>query len=99
MITLGQKIRQKREELKMSQEVLADLIGTSQNQVSRYERDENKPTSSVLSNIADALQTTPDWLLGRMEGDLTPEEAILLDAYRSKEPYLKSRLLEIARIL
>lgn len=67
MITLGQKIRQKREELKISQEVLADLIGTSQNQVSRYERDENEPTSSVLANIADALQTTPDWLLGRIK--------------------------------
>lgn len=60
----------------MNQEELAYQIGTNQSQVSRYERGENDPTGDVLTKIADALNTTTDYLLGRTE---SPEREVVED--------------------
>jgi transcriptional regulator with XRE-family HTH domain len=67
MSTISQRISQLRKELKMTQEELAFKIGTSQRQVSFYETGKNEPTANVLNALADALNTTADYLLGRTE--------------------------------
>lgn len=51
----------------MSQEAFGFQISSNQTQVSRYERGENIPTGDVLVKMADALDTTTDWLLGRTD--------------------------------
>ncbi len=69
------RIRQKRQELSMTQEALAAAIGTSQKQVSRYENGDNDPTGDVLRHIAEALDVSVDWLLGLEDTDPVPIEA------------------------
>lgn len=64
-MTEYKRIAQRRKALKMNQEDLAYQIGSNQTQVSRYERGENDITGEVLIKIADALNTTVDYLLGR----------------------------------
>lgn len=104
----GKRISERRAALQMSQEELAAAIGTSQNQVSRYERGVNVPTGDVLASIARALDTTADWLLGlttdparpmRSASDLDDEERQLLEIYRQKTPEKRRQLVEVARIL
>lgn len=60
---LGERLKGRREKLKLSQGDLAAIIGTTQNQISRYERGENNPTADVLVSLAMALETSPNWLL------------------------------------
>lgn len=64
MSSQSKRIRQRRLQLGMSQEELAFKIGTSQKQISRYERDDSDFTGKVLLKLADALETTSDYILG-----------------------------------
>ena len=59
-MNIGQRIKQRRKELKMSGEELANLLGKNRSTVFRYENGEieNLPLD-VLEPIAQALQTTP----------------------------------------
>ncbi|MDX2078995.1 MAG: helix-turn-helix domain-containing protein [bacterium] len=54
---------------RMSQEDLAKAAETSQNQISRYELGLILPRADVLGKLADVLETSTDWLLGRIEFD------------------------------
>lgn len=65
MTSLGNKIAQLLKENNMSQRELAARIDSTEMTVSRYVRDERQPKADVLSNIATALNTTTDDLLGR----------------------------------
>lgn len=48
----------------ISQKELADRINVSESVVSRYISGEREPKANVLANIATALRTTSDYLLG-----------------------------------
>jgi transcriptional regulator with XRE-family HTH domain len=63
-MTFGQRITYQRKQLKLSQDELAKMVGTSGPIVGRYERDEMKPSIDVAKKISDALQVTIDYLLG-----------------------------------
>lgn len=68
----GQRIRELRTEQHLSQEQLAALIDTSQRQVSKYETGSNDPTAHVLDLLANALETTTDYLIGRTDSPVLP---------------------------
>jgi transcriptional regulator with XRE-family HTH domain len=64
-MTVGQRIKQRRKQLNMSAEELAAKIGRSPATMYRYEKgDIDKMDLSVLLPIADALLTTPAYLMG-----------------------------------
>lgn len=64
-MTIGQRIKQRRLEMEMSVEQLAEALGKNRATVYRYENGdiENLPTP-VLEPIAKALCTTPAYLMG-----------------------------------
>jgi len=64
-MTIGNRIKNRRKELAMTAEELADIIGKSRATVYRYENGdiENMPTN-VLEPLATALYTTPAYLMG-----------------------------------
>lgn len=64
-MTLGQNITALRKKLKLSQSDLGKAIGTSGDIIGRYERDEVKPSIEVAIKIADALQVSLDYLVGK----------------------------------
>lgn len=53
----------------ITQKELADRINVSESVVSRYISGEREPKANVLANIATALRTTSDYLLGIEEND------------------------------
>ena len=59
---IGQKIRARRKELRLSQDELADRMGTSRNEVSRHENGMHEMSACTLIQYAEALQTTPQQL-------------------------------------
>jgi transcriptional regulator with XRE-family HTH domain len=62
-MTLGQRVREKRKALGMTQTALADLAGISQSTIVRTERDETVPDGATLLVLARELQTSVPWLL------------------------------------
>lgn len=62
-MTLGQKIKNRREELGLTQTELAEKTQVCQSYVSRLERDGFNPSSQMIVNIAVALGMSIDYLL------------------------------------
>ncbi len=64
MSKMGQRIKELRLESGMSQSELAAKIGVAQNTITQYEKGTAKASLEVLVNLAVALKTTADYLLG-----------------------------------
>jgi transcriptional regulator with XRE-family HTH domain len=85
------RLKQRREELGLSQADLAARLKTDGNTIYRYEKEGSvDPTSEAVEKLARELTVTSDWLLGLVpdkhshleEEALTPDERRLLDAAR-----------------
>lgn len=71
MSTLGQRIKRRREELGLTQTQLAERLGyRSKVSVSNAENDRDDMTTTRISKYADALETTPAYLMGWEEEDV-----------------------------
>ena len=84
------RLREVRELRKLSQNDLAELMGTAQTQIYRYESGGVQPTSEMLVKIAQALNVTSDYLLGLeevlSESNLSADELEVLTAIRQHRP-------------
>lgn len=60
---IGERIKDLRTKKKLTQSDLAKLVGLSYIQVGRYETEKSNPSSDVLQKIAQALDTTNDFLM------------------------------------
>lgn len=92
MSTIGQRIRNRRKELKMTVDQLAEILGKNRATIYRYESDdiENMPLS-VLEPLARALKVTPAYLMG-WEDDIQT-----LAAHHEGEDWTEEELAEIER--
>ncbi|OQJ70051.1 transcriptional regulator [Leuconostoc pseudomesenteroides] len=70
MSITAERIQQLRQQKKLTQSELADLVGTTRVTVGRIERDINNPSIGMLSLLADALGTTMDYLQGKTDNPL-----------------------------
>lgn len=65
MPTIGSRIRTRREELGLSQDELAKRLGyKSRSSLNKIELDQRNLTQSKIKAIADALETTPSYIMG-----------------------------------
>lgn len=64
MITVGQRIRDRREALGLSQEEVAVRLEKDVAYVNEIENMGNEMTTTVISAFAKALETTPAFLMG-----------------------------------
>lgn len=60
---LGDRLKERRKELKLTQQDVADSVSVSKTAVVFWEKGENIPKHESLLLLANALQTTPEWLL------------------------------------
>jgi transcriptional regulator with XRE-family HTH domain len=64
MTTLGERVAALLRSKGMQQKELAEMIGITEATMSRYISGERDPKPETLANIATALHTTSDYLLG-----------------------------------
>ena len=65
---VGKRIKERRNELGISMPELGRRVGVNKSTIQRYETDGVNPNRSMIINgLADALQTTPEWLTGQSE--------------------------------
>lgn len=68
---IGSRISSELSKKGISQKQLAERINISESIVSRYISGEREPKANVLANIATALNTTSDYLLGIEEDEFS----------------------------
>lgn len=75
MSTIGSRIRNRREELGLSQNELGKRLGyKSRSSINKIELDQRSLTQSKIKAIADALETTPSYIMGWNEPDVKLDE-------------------------
>lgn len=84
MSTLGERIKKRREELGLTQADLAARLGyKSKVSVSNAENDRDDMTTTRIYKYADALDTTPAYLMGWLEEE-TIKETLESELYLSR---------------
>lgn len=104
-MTIGQRIQRRREELGITQEELAHRIGyKSKSSINKIELDIQQLKQAKIKEIADALRTTPDYIMGwedEIKEDpkpvctFTDEELRILNAYRSASDDTKNAVAAV----
>lgn len=84
-MNIGEKIEKVLENCNMSQRDLANRIGVDESIVSRIIKGERIPKSDVLANIATALHTTSDYLLGIENDEFDNSKLVRLIARNSSK--------------
>lgn len=96
----SERVRQRRKQIGLSQQALADFALTTQDHVSRVENGKSELTANEIIAFSKALQVSPDWLLGidaNEPGD--PLEYKVLSFFRQKSAEKKMAILEIVRLM
>ena len=105
MEILRTRLRKAREARKLSQSFLARLAGCGQEKISFYETGKSKSQYQTLVRLANALQVSIDYLLGRTDemnpkitlGDVLKEDEIdLILKYRELPKEKQAKLSGIA---
>ncbi len=71
VMTLGQRVRQRRETLKLTQQQLADALGFTPQHISAIEQDKRLPSIDSLAKFAEELGVSIDYLVTGKEGLIT----------------------------
>lgn len=105
-MSVGKRIKQRRKELKMSADELGARLGKDRSTIYRYENGniEKFPTD-ILKPIAEALQTTPEALMGWEEEPSSPKEVklsegeqALIDLFRKVPEDKQQMVLQMIRV-
>lgn len=101
-MTIGQKIKQLRENLGISQPELAKKIGVSKGTISFWENDINEPKASYIISLAKYFNVSADFLLG-INKEINNKERIqkpeILAIYNTLTRPHKNMLLGFAKEL
>ena len=109
-VEVGRRIRLRRKALGVTAEALGDAIGTSFQQVTKYEKGANRVSASMLVRIAAKLETTVAALVGedgqreRAPDDLatfmhSPAGLRLAEAAKGLPSHAQAALVNVARAM
>ena len=102
------RIKELRKARKMSQAVLADILGVTRSTVSMWEIDKSEPDADMFVRIADLFGVSTDDVLGRVvsadvqkekpvpKDELSDDERELLRLFRQLNAEAQARLLDTA---
>jgi len=94
MDTIGERIKKRREELKLSQFELANRLGLTSAAVSLLEKGERKPSFDMTLKLSEVLGMTTDFLMGKssdskVEISFRGAENLTSDMRKEVESYAK----------
>jgi len=81
------RLRAARKARGLSQEELAKFVNTTKGTISNYENGYSTPSNEMLLKLADVLNTTTDYLLGRTDDPSRPDDLDI--PYDPDDPYWK----------
>ena len=106
-MTVGERIKNRREEIGMTVDELAEKLGKNRATIYRYERgDIEKLPIEILEPISRALDVTPGFLMGWSQKaetapapSLSTDERHLIDLFRQLTPKEQGSLIGRAELL
>ena len=102
-MNFGQRLRERREELKITRAELAECLGVKSSTISNYENGFSFPREEILLRLFDCLRTDPNTLLqDSFQGGsdtLTGEERILLENYRVLSPQIRESIVNLIKAI
>ncbi len=69
-MSFGKRLAEVRKDKSLSQEEVAKHLGTKAPVIGRYERDEMKPSIETATKLADLLEVSLDYLVGKTDIEL-----------------------------
>lgn len=81
-MTVGERIRQRRQSLNLTQEELAKVLGVSPQHISVVENDKRVPSLGFLVKLAEQLGVTIDYLVSAnaVKGDIVLDPIVAIKA-------------------
>ena len=70
-MTLGERMKMRRQRLELTQQQIADAIGLSPQHISAIEQDQRAPSLPFLAKLAEELGVTVDYLITGKESVVT----------------------------
>ncbi len=70
-MNIGERVREKRQGLKVTQQELAKAIGVTPQHISAIEEGKRQPSLALLASLAQELGTSVDYLVSGKEGIVT----------------------------
>ena len=101
-VTIGKYISQKRRELNLTQEELAEKLGVSNKTISKWENGKCMPDYSIIQNLCDTLHTTLAELMDGEDADSSVrvyDDNQILDLLRRTQELEKQRRVQSGFIL
>lgn len=98
MKVFGERLKQQAQNLGISNAEAARRAGLAERRFNNYANDEREPDLKTLVNIAKALETSPDHLLGVHDQPVRGQREALLDRLSSASRTLTMAELEIVTI-
>lgn len=78
---------------------IANDVGVSPSALAKYLSGEREPNYEIMSNLATALDTTTDYLLGKADSDKEPFNECMQVFTRNSEALTKDEKIKLATIL
>jgi transcriptional regulator with XRE-family HTH domain len=94
-MTIGEHISLLRKRKKISQAELGKMIGTSGDIIGRYERDIITPSIDVIIKIADSLEVSIDFLVGKTNFELDNQTLKRIEEISSLPSERKNYILSL----
>lgn len=96
MFNIGKRISELRKEKNWSQSDLAKAVEASRDIIGKYERGEHSPSIEMATKIAEALEVTVDYLLGKQRFGKYDKEAIKrLEGIQNMDADTRGKLFDI----
>ena len=95
----GEKIEKLVKKLGIKKQDLANDIGVSPSALTKYLTGEREPSFEILSNMATALETTTDYLLGISKSDKDPKNECIQTFTRNEKLLSNDDKLKLASII
>lgn len=80
---MGERVRQRRRELKMTQEQLAEQVGVSVSFIGHIERAEKKPSAETIVSLCESLGVTADYLMRGQRHRCDQQRCVLYEEMRA----------------
>lgn len=105
-MSIGSRIKERREELEMTQVELAEIIGVSKGSIGNYECGVSAPNEKILYRLFSALKCDANFLyqddmqviLGKNEFNIISSEKTMIKKYRSLDTYGKEAVEKILNV-
>jgi transcriptional regulator with XRE-family HTH domain len=93
-VAIGERLREERKRLKMTQAVFAQVGGIGVSALKMYEGNEREPGALFLAAIANAGADVQYIVTGTPSASaVSADEQVLLDGYRALDPATRRRML------